>query len=90
MGGVVALANALRWLPSQAEPGYLNDVFPEHPADLPNIRGGRRPPYCCLLERQRFPEMSSPGAAASFWAAKTAKPSELHPLATRQPIWRPK
>ena len=46
--------------------------------------------YCCLLERQRFPEMSSPGAAASFWAAKTAKPSELHPLATRQPIWRPK
>ena len=28
VSGVVALANALRWLPSQAEPGYLNDVFP--------------------------------------------------------------
>ena len=28
VSGVVALANALRWLPSQAEPGYLNGVFP--------------------------------------------------------------
>ena len=30
------------------------------------------------------------GVAASFWPAETGKPSETHPLATRQPIWRPK
>ena len=54
-----------------------------------SIQGGG-PPYCCLLERQRLPETSSPRAGTSLWSAKTAKPSKLHPQGGRGAILGPK
>ena len=37
VSGAVAQANALRWLPSRAEPGCLNDVFPPLLSSAPTL-----------------------------------------------------